>query len=440
MPLPSSGLSASPRCASPLYASLAVALILPLTLTGCGAGSSESALAPAPQALKQGAPVRLAAAPAAISFSGYLSQYTVSLATLTVTDNLSGVVTAVPAQGRLQFADVALALDLDGNAGQSYRIYQAAFNRKPDLAGLGYWMGGMDSGATLVQVAQNFIDSGEFSATYGNLNNVAYVTQLYANVLHRTPDQAGLDYHVGYLEGTHPDHLFATRAQTLVTFSESAENKSNVADAIRNGIEFLPTGFAAPVHAPADFAATYTGTFSGADNGPLTLNVDASGVLRASMHANGGNIDLSGSATLGSNGRFAVTMSGANVSIPLVGSINFAQGLATGSWVVSGTTSGGAFNASKPAPVPVPTGPTFATVQAIIMQRCVPCHSAHPTMAGFNPAPLGIQFDTEAQIRGSISDLNTYVVRSKIMPYANLTNMTDAERATIGSWINAGTP
>ena len=74
------------------------------------------------------------------------------------------------------------------------------------------------------------------------------------------------------------------------------------------------------------------------------------------------------------------------------------------------------------------------------MQRCVPCHSANPTMAGFNPAPLGIMFDTEAQIRGSVGDILTYAVNSKIMPYANMTGMTDAERATIGAWINAGTP
>ena len=33
-----------------------------------------------------------------------------------------------------------LALDINGTAGQVYRLYQAAFDRKPDLVGLGYWI------------------------------------------------------------------------------------------------------------------------------------------------------------------------------------------------------------------------------------------------------------------------------------------------------------
>ncbi|WP_460452289.1 calcium-binding protein [Alsobacter sp. SYSU BS001988] len=37
---------------------------------------------------------------------------------------------------RIQFTDGILALDLDGNAGQGYRIYQAAFARTPDKGGL----------------------------------------------------------------------------------------------------------------------------------------------------------------------------------------------------------------------------------------------------------------------------------------------------------------
>ena len=86
-----------------------------------------------------------------------------------------------------------------GNAGQAYRLYQAAFNRTPDLAGLGYQMRAIDEGMSLAQVAHNFIDSPEFSATYGSLNTAQFVTQLYANVLHRAPDTGGLAFHTGHL-------------------------------------------------------------------------------------------------------------------------------------------------------------------------------------------------------------------------------------------------
>jgi hypothetical protein len=415
-------------------------IALLLALAGCGAGS-DTAMAPAADK-----PVRLAAAArqgdasAFITFSGNLSQYTISGSALTITDNVSGSVQAIPANARLRFADTAVALDLDGVAGQAYRLYQAAFNRKPDLGGLGFQMNAMEAlNFTLTQVAQNFIDSPEFSSTYGSLNTTAFVTLLYANVLHRAPDPDGLAFHVGYLDGTQPDGKRITRAQDLTGFSESPENKAQVLDAIKNGIEYTPFGTSAPSNPPGDFANTYSGNFHGADGGTVVLTVSGAGALSGTMHSNLFNVDLTGTSSVAAGGRYSLVLTGGGHSITLSGSINLATGLATGSWAYTGTQDGGSYNATKPAPPP-PTGPTFSTVQAIIVQRCVPCHSAHPTMAGFNPAPLGIQFDTEAQIRGSVSDIKQFAVSSKVMPYANMTNMTDAERATIGAWINAGTP
>ena len=55
-------------------------------------------------------------------------------------------------------------------------------------------MNALDQGLNISQVAQNFINSPEFSATYGSLNDTQFVTQLYANVLHRAPDDGGLAY------------------------------------------------------------------------------------------------------------------------------------------------------------------------------------------------------------------------------------------------------
>src|SRR6266568_2636918 len=41
---------------------------------------------------------------------------------------------------------------------------------------------------------------------------------------------------------------------------------------------------------------------------------------------------------------------------------------------------------------------TFAQAQAVIKQRCVPCHSATPTQQGFSEAPRDVKFDTPDQI------------------------------------------
>jgi len=411
---------------------------LALALAGCGAGSQDSAMpaAAAPRLLMGG--IRQGAGPdASNTFSGNLSQYTISNANLTVTDNVSGTVTAVPANALLRFADTTVSLDIDGIPGQAYRLYQAAFNRKPDLPGLGAQINGMNVGLSLAQISQNFIDSQEFANTYGALNDVNFVTLLYANVLKRAPDAAGLAFHVGNLEGTNPGGRVLTRAVVLFGFSESQENKDLVLPAIRNGIEFVPFGTSAPSNPATDFTNTYTGTFRGTDSGSLVLTVTSSGALTGTLHSTAVNADLTGVAGIAPGGRFTITLSGSGHSVDLSGSFNLANGLATGFWNTTGASDGGVFNASKPVQ---PSGPTFSTIQAIIQQRCVPCHSAHPTIAGFNPAPLGIMFDTEAQIRGSVSDINTYAVRSHTMPYANMTGMTDDERATIGAWIAAGTP
>lgn len=135
---------------------------------------------------------------------------------------------------RVKFADVHLAFDISGNAGQAYRLYQAALNRTPDLIGLGAQIGGLDNGMSLLQIAQNFMDSAEFKLKYGeNLSNYDFVKQLYSNVLHRAPDEKGLADQVHALE------VGFTRSQLLVNFSESPENQAALIGVIQNGIEYM---------------------------------------------------------------------------------------------------------------------------------------------------------------------------------------------------------
>lgn len=148
-----------------------------------------------------------------------------------ILSNAGGIDTLVNVE-RLKFSDMTIAFDIAGNAGQAYRLYQAAFNRTPDSGGLGFQTNAMDTGATLTQLAQDFINSPEFTGTYGNMSDMQYVTQLYQNVLHRAPDTAGLDFHVKNLAGG------TSRAQTLVGFSESPENQAALIGVIQNGIEY----------------------------------------------------------------------------------------------------------------------------------------------------------------------------------------------------------
>jgi serralysin len=136
---------------------------------------------------------------------------------------------------RLVFSDnKGVAFDIDGLAGQAYRLYQAAFNRQPDSAGLGWQLSSMDKGMSVLQVASNFIASTEFQTLYGtNLTDNQLITQMYRNVLDREPDSAGLAHWLNVL-GTGQ----LSRSDVLYYFSESAENQAQVIGSIQGGIEY----------------------------------------------------------------------------------------------------------------------------------------------------------------------------------------------------------
>ncbi len=143
------------------------------------------------------------------------------------TDQLSGV-------ERLKFDDGALAFDITGNAGQVYRLYQAAFDRTPDVPGLSDWLRGMDAGLSLQKVATGFIGSAEFQGLYGaSPTNAQFIELLYTNVLNRVPDPAGYDYWSDKMDNG------LTRELVLIGFSESQENQDAVLPAIQGGISYL---------------------------------------------------------------------------------------------------------------------------------------------------------------------------------------------------------
>ncbi len=89
----------------------------------------------------------------------------------------------------------------------------------------------------------------------------------------------------------------------------------------------------------------------------------------------------------------------------------------------SGGESGG-------APVP------FTRVQAIVDQRCVACHSLHPTKA--SSPPKGITFDEPGEIKERADAIERVAVETKTMPLGNVTEMTQAERDELGAWIEQG--
>lgn len=175
-------------------------------------------------------------------FNGTRAAYTVAAGTSaagnsTVTlnggagDTLSGI-------ERIQFDNAYVALDITGNAGQAYRLYQAAFHRTPDSDGLGYWIKQMDNGMSLREMARHFSNSPEFQSLYGvQPTNAELVTNFYRNALHREAEPAGRAYWLDVL-----DRNLVTATEMLAFFSESAENQAAVQPVIITGIGYTPYG------------------------------------------------------------------------------------------------------------------------------------------------------------------------------------------------------
>ena len=88
---------------------------------------------------------------------------------------------------------------------------------------------------------------------------------------------------------------------------------------------------------------------------------------------------------------------------------------------------------------PKVTGPVpFSRAQEIIVQRCMSCHSSHPTDDVFKVAPNNVMLETPEQIRLMKDRILQRAVQQRTMPLVNKTKMTDMERAELGAWIEQG--
>jgi uncharacterized membrane protein len=81
---------------------------------------------------------------------------------------------------------------------------------------------------------------------------------------------------------------------------------------------------------------------------------------------------------------------------------------------------------------------SFATVNMIIQQRCISCHSSKPTDNIYTTAPNGVKYDTPAEIVAKKELILQRVVITKTMPQNNKTNMTPEERDLIRCWLEQG--
>ncbi|HEV3087956.1 MAG TPA: urate hydroxylase PuuD [Candidatus Elarobacter sp.] len=81
---------------------------------------------------------------------------------------------------------------------------------------------------------------------------------------------------------------------------------------------------------------------------------------------------------------------------------------------------------------------TYARIQPIVARRCAVCHAAKPAQPGFAAPPAGVLLDTPEHVVANAKRINDQAVATHAMPLGNITHMTDAERALLGTWIANG--
>ncbi|WP_166454813.1 DUF4214 domain-containing protein [Duganella aquatilis] len=242
-----------------MTANLTCTMIVLAALAACGGTTQD---APQKKTMAMGSVARdTNASTSVVSVAGYRTDYAVRRSddgVVTVTNKQTGAVATYAGTQLIKFFDTYVSFDVDGPSGQIYRLYQAAFNRQPDLPGLGFWIWHNQNGLGMLDISADFIGSDEFQKMYGPaVTNSAFVNLLYNNILHRDGEKAGVDWWVANLKNG------SSQAGVLYGFSDSAENKNNLAASVANGFDYVPfdpsPSQSICKHTPADKPLVFAG-------------------------------------------------------------------------------------------------------------------------------------------------------------------------------------
>lgn len=147
----------------------------------------------------------------------------------TVSGGPEGGTDALVSIENARFVDGTLTFDPTSGSAQVMRLYAATLNRAPDQGGLEANVAGLATFG-LGGLAEIFVNSAEFQARFGALNNQQFVEQMYVFALGRQGDPIGIRDWVNYLNAG------ATRGQVVIGFSESAEHIARTAPTLNAGL------------------------------------------------------------------------------------------------------------------------------------------------------------------------------------------------------------
>jgi uncharacterized membrane protein len=97
----------------------------------------------------------------------------------------------------------------------------------------------------------------------------------------------------------------------------------------------------------------------------------------------------------------------------------------------------------RPAPLALPANAEKISdeqVMTVVRAHCMVCHAINPTQAGFNAPPQGMVLESTADLLAHYPKIIQRAIVTQDMPLANLTQMRDAERAILASWLAEHAP
>jgi hypothetical protein len=116
--------------------------------------------------------------------------------------------------------DMTYGLDIgSSDAGVLVRLYHSAFGRAPDQDGLNYWLGQLEQGALIGDVADAFARAMVPDSLPVVVSDAAFIQQVFITALNRNPSAD----ETATLLNQMRDHVF-DRGQILLTVSESQES------------------------------------------------------------------------------------------------------------------------------------------------------------------------------------------------------------------------
>lgn len=146
-----------------------------------------------------------------------------------VSAGASGAVRAKSVSEATSIVEILGASDYDDTLDAPVlRLYQAYFNRQPDVAGAKYWLDVRRQGHWQLEIAGYMAGSQEFATNFEGVSDDVYLTRVYRNMLGRASDQAGYNYWLDALRGSNdfggnPTTIDLSRAELVFYVTKGEE-------------------------------------------------------------------------------------------------------------------------------------------------------------------------------------------------------------------------